>query len=174
MLFEVGADSEFIEIAPSMETQYTQSFEEVNLATGKGVGDSGATKPVMGLEEWPNWRKKLTDMGMADQITTERCQKTFRFGNDATATAKQRVTLPVWIRGSKREITVYLVPGRVSLLVARPCLEEWGIVVDYRNKKAMYLDEEPQTWNDIETNDKGHMILDLLNFPEDALEAKEE
>ncbi|CAK0874691.1 unnamed protein product, partial [Prorocentrum cordatum] len=62
----------------------------------------------------------------------------------------------------------------VSLLVARPCLEEWGIVVDYRNKKAMYLDEDPQTWSDIETNEKGHMIIDLLSCPDDALEVKEE
>ncbi|CAK0792453.1 unnamed protein product [Prorocentrum cordatum] len=174
MLYEIGTDNKFTEIAPSMETAHGLQLEEVSLATGKGVGDSGATKPVMRLDEWPKWRKKLTDMGMADQITTQRCQKTFRFGNDATATAKQMVTFPVWVRKTKREITVYLVPGKVSLLVARPCLEEWGIVVDYRNKKAMYLDEVPQTWSDIETNEKGHMILDLLSFPEDALEIKEE
>ncbi|CAK0840096.1 unnamed protein product [Prorocentrum cordatum] len=147
MLHEIGTDNKFTEIAPSMETAHGLPLEEVNLATGKGVGDSGATKPVMGLDEWPKWRKKLTDMGMADQITTERCQKTFRFGNDVTATAKQMVTFPVWVRKTKREITVHL---------------------------AMYLDEVPQTWSDIETNEKGHMILDLLSSPEDALEIKEE
>eukprot|EP00959_Pyramimonas_sp_CCMP1952_P251049 5247049-Pyramimonas_sp.AAC.1 len=38
----------------------------------------------------------------------------------------------------------------------------------------MCLGEGPQTWGDIETYEKGHVIIDLLSLPEDALEVKEE
>ena len=49
MLYEIGTDNEFTEIAPSMETMlHGLPLEEVNLATGKGVGDSGATKASHG------------------------------------------------------------------------------------------------------------------------------
>ncbi|CAK0860309.1 unnamed protein product, partial [Prorocentrum cordatum] len=71
MLCEVRLEETTTEITNSMETARDQLLEEVNLATGKGVGDSGATKPVMGLDEWPKWRKKLTDMGTSRQIKTE-------------------------------------------------------------------------------------------------------
>eukprot|EP00959_Pyramimonas_sp_CCMP1952_P300404 6283301-Pyramimonas_sp.AAC.1 len=45
MLYEIGTDNKLTEIVPSMETAHGLQLEEVNLATGKGVGDSGATKP---------------------------------------------------------------------------------------------------------------------------------
>ena len=38
----------------------------------------------------------------------------------------------------------------------------------------MYLREIPQTGNDIETNEKGHMIIDLLSSPEDAMEVEDD
>eukprot|EP00959_Pyramimonas_sp_CCMP1952_P244786 5116705-Pyramimonas_sp.AAC.1 len=113
-------------------------------------------------------------MGLSSEIKMAKCHKTFRSGNDETATAKQQVTLPVWVRNAKRQLSVYLVPGQVSLLVARPGLEEWGMVIDYRNKKVMYLDEQPPEWIDLETNDKGHMIIDLLSFQADLLAADEQ
>ncbi|CAK0798341.1 unnamed protein product, partial [Prorocentrum cordatum] len=95
------------------------------------------------------------NMGLPSEIQTARCHETFRFGSDETATAKQQVAFPVWVKSAKEQIAVYLVPGRVSLLVARPCLEEWGMVADYRNEEVMYLGAQPQKWIDMETNGEG-------------------
>eukprot|EP00959_Pyramimonas_sp_CCMP1952_P340237 7126294-Pyramimonas_sp.AAC.1 len=80
------------------------------------------------------------------------------------------VTFLVWVRKTKHYITVYLVPGRVTLLAAQPCLEGWGMAVDHHNKRVMPSDDTPHVREDIVTNEKGHTIIHLLNFPEDALE----
>ena len=103
MLFEIseGVELKTFDDVPSPETAHIQQYDEINLATEKGIGDSGATKPIMGLDERPKWRKKITEMGFAHHILTKRCDKTFRFGNDDTATAKQMVAFPVWVRKTR-------------------------------------------------------------------------
>ncbi|CAK0898147.1 unnamed protein product, partial [Prorocentrum cordatum] len=173
MLYEIRGDMTMSEIAPSPATT---TVEEVSLATatGMGVGDSGATKPVMGLEGWPAWLEKLQKMGLSSEIHTATCHKTFRFGNDETATAKQQVTCPVWAKNARRQMIVYLVSGRGVSAGGEACLEEWGMVIDHRNNEVMHLEEQAPEWIDMETNETGHMIIDMLSFPSDVPAADEE
>ncbi|CAK0898077.1 unnamed protein product [Prorocentrum cordatum] len=94
------------------------------------------------------------------------------FANYTQARAKMRELATA--RGTRRGRYQSISFQDESLLVARPCLEEWGMMIDYRIKKVMYLDEQPSEWIDLETNEKGHMIIDLLSFPSDVLAADEE
>ena len=46
------------------------------------------------------------------------------------------------------------------MLISRPHREEWGIVFDLRNKRAMSIDDGH--WQEVGQNDKGHPIFQLL------------
>ena len=62
-----------------------------------------------------------------------------------------------------RQLTVYLIDSDAPLLIARPTLEEWGIVCDFRNKRVQLLDETELGWKTLPQSDKGHLLFDLVD-----------
>ena len=60
-----------------------------------------------------------------------------------------------------RQLTVYLIDSDAPRLIARPTLEEWGIVCDIRNKRVQLLDEPELGWKTLPQSDKGHLLFDL-------------
>ena len=56
--------------------------------------------------------------------------------------------------------------GATPLLIARTCLEEWGVVQDYREGTILLKDRQDSKWIKVDRDDKGHFIFDLLGgFP---------
>ena len=49
--------------------------EEILAAIGTGVGDTGATQPVMGAEVWAQWRDRLAELGKMEEIVIEKCHR---------------------------------------------------------------------------------------------------
>ena len=62
-----------------------------------------------------------------------------------------------------RQLTVYLTDSDAPLLIARPTLEQWGIVCDFRNKRIQLLDEPELGWKTLPQSDKGHLLFDLVD-----------
>ena len=106
---------------------------------GCGISDSGATRPVMGTETWTQWRAILEERGRANEIKHEAADRSFRFGAGDIKKSRHAFSSPIDLEGNGIIVKVYLVDGNVPFLVARPLLEERGIVCDYRNRKFMIL-----------------------------------
>ena len=62
-----------------------------------------------------------------------------------------------------RQLTVYLIDIDAPLLIARPTLEERGIVCDFRNKRSQLLDEPELGWKTLPQSDKGHLLFGLVD-----------
>jgi len=168
------------EDACMVEVQEDDQIEEIMVAieAGKGIGDSGATRCVMGLSTWQEWTTVLKQKKLLDKVQKETCERTFRFGNGESLVAKMKVQIPVQIYGKDKTMEIFLVPGSTPLLVSRVCFEEWGLVLDFKAGQVMFRDDPKLGWFDVARSEKGHFILDLLNgFPtlvEDALIEQEE
>ncbi|CAK0797600.1 unnamed protein product [Prorocentrum cordatum] len=130
----VKPDSEHAAMVEDVETlEYANSTEEVYLmSTGMGISDGGATRPVMGDKIWAQWEELLRSRQLLHEVEYGKSDRRFRFGDGKTLEAKRSVTLNVWPFGVKKQITVHLVEGWAPLLIARPRMEEWGLVQDYR------------------------------------------
>ncbi|CAK0886983.1 unnamed protein product, partial [Prorocentrum cordatum] len=61
-----------------------------------------------------------------------------------------------------KQITIHLVEGWAPLLIARPRMEEWRLVQDYRAGTFMMKDLPDTGWMKSERDEKGHFIVDLL------------
>ena len=57
-------------------------------------------------------------------------------------TARMKVIVDVMVLGVPKTIHIYLARGVRPSLIARTCLEEWGVVLDFRNARAMLLDDQ--------------------------------
>ena len=101
--------------------------------------ETGATRPAMGTETWTQWRFVLEEKGRANEIKHEAADRSFRFGTGDIKKSRHAVSFPIDLEGNEITVKVYLVDGSVPFLVARPLLEEWGIVCDFRNRKFMIL-----------------------------------
>ncbi|CAK0883894.1 unnamed protein product [Prorocentrum cordatum] len=143
------AETESGNMVEDIETlEYANSTEEVFLLTvGKGISDGGATRPVMGDKVWAQWEELLRVKQLLCEVKYDMSDRRFRFGDGKTLGAKKAVTLTVWPFGVKKQVAIHLVEGWAPLPIARPCMEEWGLV---------------QGWMKSERDGKGHFIIDLL------------
>ena len=130
-----------------------------NVEIGCGAADSGATKSVMGEVTWQAWCELLASKNLLNKVKTEVCSRKFRFGSGQVLTAKKMVTLDIHLHGTQQKITVYIVLGSTPLLISRPDMESWGMVIDFRNKRAKMVDDPDQKWFPLKQSEKGHFIL---------------
>ena len=72
------------------------------------------------------------------------------------------MTFPVDVLGEQKSPTANVVPRDVPLLIARDCFEEWGFVVDFRNKAAMLTDSLDRGWIPLKQSGRGHLLLELI------------
>ena len=91
------------------------------------------------------------------------CNKLFRFGGGKTLPSTVCFSFPVKVFNTIRQLTVYLIDSDAPLLIARPTLEEWGIVCDFRNKRIQLLDEPELGWKTLPQSDKRHLLFDLVD-----------
>ena len=126
-----------------------------DVEVGIGVADSGATLPVVGMKCWKHWLRLPWIRAHEAKIKYDKCDKLFRFGGGKTLPSTVRVSLPVKVSNTVRQLTVYLIDSDAPLLIARPTLEEWGIVCDFRNKRIQLLDEPELGWKTLPQSDQG-------------------
>lgn len=69
------------------------------------------------------------------------------------------MTFTAAVHGQLLEITASVVPGSTPFLLARPTLEEWGVVHDSKNG-MMKIGNSP--WFKPGRNARGHFLLDLM------------
>ena len=72
----------------------------------------------------------------------------------------------------ERAITISVVPGSAPLLASRTVLEEWGLVLDFRNHRAILIDTPELGWLPLRQSGRGHLLLELV--PKDAKSKLEE
>ncbi len=95
-------------------------------------------------------------------MTYQEVDRTFRYGNGQMLTSKYEVLLPERIFDQERLIKMSVVPGSAPLLVARTVLEEWGLVLDFRNHMAMLLDTPELGWLPMRQSGRDHLLLELV------------
>ena len=112
---------------------------------------------------WKHWLRLPWIRAHEAEIKHDRCNKLFRFGGGKTLPSTVCVSFPVKVFNTVRQLTVYLIDSDAPLLIARPTLEEWGIVCDFRNKRIQLLDEPELGWKTLPQSDKGHLLFDLVD-----------
>eukprot|EP00959_Pyramimonas_sp_CCMP1952_P261045 5457932-Pyramimonas_sp.AAC.1 len=86
----------------------------------------------MGDKVWAQWEELLRVNQLLHEAKYEKNDRRFRFGDGKTLEAKKAVASSVWPFGIKKQVAIHLVEGWAPLLIARPCMEEWGLVQEYR------------------------------------------
>ena len=107
--------------------------------------------------------------GMSDRITTKGENRDFRFGDGVVVRSKVVVKIPVCLAKTWRELTLHVLPGSTPLLLARPDLERWKVVVDY-GKKLVLVDgvEVKPTFTA-----NGHYMVNIYDDLQDILNVEE-
>ena len=118
----------------------------------------------MGEDTWQRWLDAMRVKGIKMHVKYEPCNRQFRFGNNKVLVSKRTVTFIAKPFGADKEMTVNLVPGATPMLVARTCLEDWGLIVDFSAGAASLKDHPETGWRNLERDEKGHYILDLLGI----------
>ncbi|CAK0876399.1 unnamed protein product [Prorocentrum cordatum] len=123
---------------------------------------AGDTRPVMGDTAWTQWEELLRSRQLLHEVEHGKSDRRFRFGDGKTLEAKQSVTLTAWPFGVKKQVAIHLVEGWTPVLIARPCMQEWGLIQDYRARTFTMKDLPDKGWMKSECDGKGHFIVDLL------------
>ena len=130
---------------------------------GKAIVDSGATRTIVGEENWKKWLESY-DTKHAQPIRSKQVKRNFKFGGGEVLQSLYEVEFEAVVYGQRLPITAAIVPGSTPFLLARPTLEAWGVVHDYRSGKMKIGDSQ---WFEPERNGRGHYILDLMMYQDD-------
>ncbi|CAK0890436.1 unnamed protein product, partial [Prorocentrum cordatum] len=132
------------------------------LAIGKGISDGGATRPVMGDKARAQWEELLRSRQLLHEVEDSKSDRRFRFGDGRALEAKQIVTLTARPFGVKKQIATHPIEGWAPLLIARPCMEERGLIRDHRAGAFTMKDLPDKRWMKSERDEMDHFIIDLL------------
>ena len=95
--------------------------------------------------------------GMEAEITKD--PRDFRFRDGVTVRSQFCARTPVCVGKVWRDLVIHVLPGHTPLLLARPDLESWNIMVDY-GEKLVYVDGvEIKPF--ISAN--GHYLINIFN-----------
>ena len=130
---------------------------------GKAIVDSGATRTIVGEENWRKWLEAY-DSNLAKKIISRPVKRSFKFGGGEMLQSLYEVEFEAVIHGQKLPVIASVVPGATPFLLARPTLESWGVIHDYREGRMKIGDS---SWFTPERNARGHYILDLMMYKDD-------
>ena len=125
--------------------------------------DSGATRTVCGEAGWNRIVEYLNLRNMQAEIDKE--TKDFRFGDGAMVRSLFRAIIPVCVGKTWRQLSVHVLPGHTPLLLARPDLESWQVVVDYGRRTVMIGDVHVKP----AFTANGHYMINIYDDLEDVL-----
>ena len=124
------------------------------------IQDQGASSFLAGSEYILRYLKWFELIGYPmEDIAFKRCDKSFRFGGDATGHARWMVELPTRLAGISGHLQAYVIYGATPMLFGRPLLEALQAEIDFRRGKMRLLQQEP--WRDIPRGRQGVMLLRL-------------
>ena len=101
--------------------------------------DSGATRTVCGEAIWDKLNGYLNMRGMEMEAEITKDPRDFRFGDGVTVRSHFCARTPVCVGKVWRDLVIHVLPGHTPLLLARPDLEKWNVMVNY-GKKMVYVD----------------------------------
>ena len=129
---------------------------------GKAIVDSGATRTIVGEENWHLWLEKYGS-DQTDPVVSRQVTRQFKFGGGETLQSSYEVSFTAVIHGQILPVVASVVPGSTPFLLARPTLEEWGVVHDYRNGTMKIGTSD---WFQPERHARGHFLLNLMMYPQ--------
>ena len=90
---------------------------------GKAIVDSGATRTIVGEENWHLWLEKYGS-DQTDPVVSRQVTRQFKFGGGETLQSSYEVSFTAVIHGQILPVVASVVPGSTPFLLARPTLEE--------------------------------------------------
>ena len=129
--------------------------------------DSGATRTVCGEACWNKIVEYLNLRNMEPDIDRE--NKDFRFGDGAMVRSLFRAHLPVCVGKTWRRLTMHVLPGHSPLLLSRPDLEAWDVMVNYGKKSVMIGNVEVK----LAFTPNWHYMLNIFDDLEDVMNFEE-
>ena len=136
------------------------------------IQDQGASSFLAGSEYILRYLKWLELIGYPmEDVAFKRCDKSFRFGGDATGHARWMVELPArlaGIAGRLQAYVIYGIYGATPMLFGRPLLEALQAEIDFGRGKMRFLQRE--TWRGIPRGRQGAMLLRLAEEVNDQAE----
>ena len=127
---------------------------------GKAIVDSGATRTIVGEDNWQQWLEAYGN-SQTKPVTSREKIRRFKFGGGETLQSSYEVDFTAVVHGQVLPVTASIVPGATPFLLARPTLEAWGVIHDYKNNRMKIGDS---AWIQPERNERGHFILDLMMY----------
>eukprot|EP00913_Durusdinium_trenchii_P014193 g13320.t1 len=129
-------------------------------ACGKAIVDSGATRTIVGENVWHRWIEVYGNEQTKPVVTRPKV-RSFKFGGGEVLQSNYEVEFTAVVHGQVLSLTASVVPGDTPFLLARPTLEEWGVIHDYKDNRMKNGTSE---WFTPERNDRGHFVLDLMMY----------
>ena len=157
---EVTMVEDIEEIGHEEELKLDEHCFFAAMEKGKVIVDSGATRTIVGEENWHRWLEHYGSE-QTQPVTSRAIVRQFKFGGGEVLQSQYEVTFTAVVHGQCLPVTASVVPGATPFLLARPTLEEWGVVHDYK-KGLMKIGESE--WFRPERNERGHFILDLMMY----------
>ena len=155
----------------NLETDINMVMDEIQLAVEDTTGtsddvammDCGAGSVLTSETQLKKYLNVLLMAGFkVDQIPVFRCKKGFRFGNGEKNITSLCLLLPTFMEGVRRDILVYVIPGRAPFLFGRPILEALDITINYASGKIKW---GKKAWKVCPRGTRGeflcHMAADL-------------
>ena len=151
--------TETTEVATYEQVTDEQCFFAV-AERGKAIVDSGATRTIVGEENWHRWLEAYGN-DQTKPVILQNKVRHFKFGGGETLRSDYEVEFTAIVHGQALPVTASVVPGSTPFLLARPTLEQWGVVHDYKENRMKIGDSD---WIIPERNERGHFILDLMMY----------
>ncbi len=111
---------------------------------------------------WRRWLQLIRHLGEWDALEYTTVARTFRHGSGQHLSSKREVKLPAKVFGSDRGLVISTVPGAAPLRVSRANLEAWGVVLDFRNHKAMLIVSPNLGWTPMRQSGHGRLLVELI------------
>ena len=165
---EVPEEITMVEETNVTETTEVATYEQVTdeqcffavAERGKAIVDSGATRTIVGEENWHRWLEAYGN-DQTKPVILQNKVRHFKFGGGETLRSDYEVEFTAIVHGQALPVTASVVPGSTPFLLARPTLEQWGVVHDYKENRMKIGDSD---WITPERNERGHFILDLMMY----------
>lgn len=104
------------------------------------VQDGGAASALGSLRQIRKYLRFLVEHGVDinNEVEVFKCKKGFKYGNSHRELTDRCCLVPTFLGGEKQKVLLYVINGGAPILFGRPLLEQFGISVDYQEKKMKY------------------------------------
>ena len=139
------------------------SDEAIGSSDDVAMMDCGAGSVLTSEEQLKKYLKVLMASGFeVGKIPVFRCKKGFRFGNGEKNITSVCLLVPTFMEGHRRDILMYVIPGKAPFLFGRPILEALDISIGYANGKIKW---GKKAWKSCLRGSRGeflcHMAADI-------------